>query len=429
MPKKEYGWTTIDDPPVIQPHSLAKHDVLEDYLRRYIRKLTANPAIPKLRLHIVDGFAGGCIYKRADNGNIHFGSPIIIHNTIKDEVARINESRINPLQFELCLYLVEKDNTNRGVLKSVLDEHGIAHNTDGSEATTIIAGEFEKFQDKIISNITATGRTHRALFILDQYGYKDVPMPTLANILQVLPDAEILLTFATDWIIDYMSTDRAVADRLENTLRQLGLNSNRYRIDVKEVKETPLWRHIAQNELAESIRINSGAKYYTPFFIKTTESHRTYWLIHLSQHEIARDEMIKTHWGKQNRFTHPGRPGFDMIGYDPAHDELITGQSSLSFDFEFDNYAMELSKETLRKQLPEYLYRVMPITFRDILKQKSNSTPADSTILASVLAELIDHKLIEVTDHKTGALRRKASTITINDLINHTKQRSLSIFT
>jgi three-Cys-motif partner protein len=425
VPKKEYGWTSIDDPPIIQPHSIAKHHVLEDYLKRYIRKLTANPAIRRLRLHIVDGFAGGCIYRRENNGNLHFGSPVIIHNTVRDEVRRINESRINPFELELRLYLVDTNPANLNVLKAVLNNHGIANSTDGSESTIIIHGEFEQYREQIIKSVSATGRKHRVLFLLDQYGYTDVPMPTLAKILHTLPDAEILLTFATDWIIDYMSTDKEMAARQEKTLRDLGINSDLYKIDVQSIKESPLWRHVAQNELANSIRINSGARYYTPFFIKTTESHRTYWLIHLSQHEIARDEMIKTHWGEQNYFTHPGGAGFDMLGYDPARDELITGQGSLDFCFEFDNHAKELSKEALRKQLPEYLYRAMPITLRDILRHKSNGTPADSNIIASVLAELIDYKQIEVRDHKTGAARTKASTIQIDDLIRYPVQRVL----
>lgn len=429
MPNKEYEWSTIDNPPPIDPHSLAKHRVLEEYLRRYIRKLTLNPATRKLRLHIIDGFAGGAIYRRADNNEIHFGSPIIIHRAVKDEVARINESRIIPFELELHLYLVEHKPINVSVLKAVLDNHGIAHDCEGNETTTVINGKFENYKDKLIERVSAKGRKHRALFLLDQYGYKAVLMPTLAKILKTLPDAEILLTFATDWVIDYMSRDAEVAARMEKTLKELGINSDLYHINVKEVKESPFWRHVAQNELANSIRVNSGAAFYTPFFIKTAETHRTYWLIHLSQHEIARDEMMKTHWEKQNHFTHPGGPGFNMLGYNSALDESITGQCSLDLQYEFDNHAKKLSKDTLREQLPEYLYNAMPTTLREILKQKSNGTPADSSLLAEVLAELIDHRQIVISDPKTGASRTKSSTINLDDLIEYPRQRLLGIFT
>jgi hypothetical protein len=74
MPKKEYGWAG-GNVPIIGEHSLAKHRILREYVQRYIEILTQNPRIDRLRLTLVDAFAGGGIYQRSGHDAPHLGSP------------------------------------------------------------------------------------------------------------------------------------------------------------------------------------------------------------------------------------------------------------------------------------------------------------------------------------------------------------------
>ena len=50
-----------------------------------------------------------------------------------------------------------------------------------------------------------TPQSGRSIFILDQYGYKDVPRSVINNIFSSLPKAEIILTFNIDSILNFIS--------------------------------------------------------------------------------------------------------------------------------------------------------------------------------------------------------------------------------
>ena len=68
--KKPYNWSDSRKPPLLQPHSIAKHEVIEAYLERYLEVLTADPRQDALRLTIVDGFSGGGMYRHAETGEL-----------------------------------------------------------------------------------------------------------------------------------------------------------------------------------------------------------------------------------------------------------------------------------------------------------------------------------------------------------------------
>jgi three-Cys-motif partner protein len=63
MPRENHKWVPGEEPPKIRPHSLAKHRVIDAYLRRYVDVLTQNRRIPEFRLTLVDGFSGGGVYR------------------------------------------------------------------------------------------------------------------------------------------------------------------------------------------------------------------------------------------------------------------------------------------------------------------------------------------------------------------------------
>src|SRR5205807_10591228 len=106
----------------------------------------------------------------------------------------------------------------------------------------------------------------------------------------------------------------------------------------------------------EQVYSNSGAKYYTPFFIRSKDAHRDYWLIHLSNHSRARDVMVSLHWLENTSFAHFGRPGLLMLGYDQDEDIKITGQPVFP-EFRFDEFALASTHDSLMDELPERLFR------------------------------------------------------------------------
>lgn len=59
----KYDWKLGQRPPLLGAHSVAKHDIFEQYIKIYIERLTRTPAQTTLNLTIVDGFSGGGLYQ------------------------------------------------------------------------------------------------------------------------------------------------------------------------------------------------------------------------------------------------------------------------------------------------------------------------------------------------------------------------------
>lgn len=418
-----YDWDDLDSPPEIALHSVNKHEILRGYLSRYIRKLTNNRRMAYLNLAVVDGFAGGGIYTRQDNGELHFGSPCLAIDTIRGEEKRLNRGREKPIELRVNYYFVDKEQRFLDYLKNVFARYD--YREEASEKFRFIPGEFSAVAPSIVKMIGERGKIQRAIFILDQYGYSQVPVFLIRRILSDLPHAEVILTFAVDHLIDYLSADPKNINMVQRRLDDTGLSLSVSQL-ISTKQESPEYRFLIQDLLSTDIQTNCGARFYTRYFIRTEDSHRSLWLVHLSQHEVARDEMLQVHWENSNCSEHAGFSGMDdirMLGYTSRNDPRL-GQLALKFGF--DDWARDLSTHTLLAQLPEYIYKNSPLTFRNLIQQVCNSTPADSNLIKNVLDVLLSNHDITVSSAR-GVQRIKGSAIAWDDLI-HAQSRRLFPF-
>ena len=235
-----------------------------------------------------------------------------------------------------------------------------------------------------------------------------------------LENAEVILTFATDSLIDYLSELPAT----QKTLETVGLELSKDKI--QSAKQAVDWRRAIQFMLHQQIYIHSGAKYYTPFFIRSKDAHRDYWLIHLSNHSRARDVMVGLHWLENTSFAHFGRPGLLMLGYDQDEDIRITGQRLLLPEFRFDEIARAATHDYLVNELPPRLFEFKDgVAFGDFFSQLTNETPATSELLKSAIAILHKQGIIDIRD-KTGLVKRQAGVHDKTDVITPSRQRRFS---
>lgn len=65
MSKKHYNWRIGEPLPLLGDHSVAKHEISEQYLGIYIERLTRTFSQTMLNLTIVDGFCGGGLYRHS----------------------------------------------------------------------------------------------------------------------------------------------------------------------------------------------------------------------------------------------------------------------------------------------------------------------------------------------------------------------------
>src|SRR5580698_10028245 len=108
MSRSPYGWEPGSPPPIVQQHSVAKHDILRAYLGAYIRTLVADPKRDEFRLVLVDGFAGGGLYRHAHTGKEVLGSPFIMLDAVKEADAAINAERRKQVKLNIEYFFIEK---------------------------------------------------------------------------------------------------------------------------------------------------------------------------------------------------------------------------------------------------------------------------------------------------------------------------------
>lgn len=396
MSSGHYEWKLGDKPPLIGAHSLAKHEVLARYITRYMQVRTRNPTKDGIKITLVDGFAGGGRYTREDTGASHPGSPLLMMQAMKEAEAEIAGRRRRPFKLDARFVFVEKSPQNAAFLRNVLREEGHANRDD----VAIIEGTFQDKVQEIIADIRGRGRVGRSIFVLDQYGYKDVVLATIRDIFAKLPQAEVVLTFATDWLIDPLADTPLHAKALAG----LGITP----AQLLEHKDGPAWRRAIELELHGHLQAQTGAKFYTPFFVVSPDAHRSYWLVHLSGHAKARDVMTQLHWEIHNHFAHYAGVGLDMfrqpmLGYSPTLDPSVTGQAYL-----FDSSARALTEAQLMEDIPRWLQaRPSGVTFNEFFAENVNGTAASSDILKAALVRLVDVSEVEIFGPEGGTRRRQ----------------------
>lgn len=390
MPKAEYDWE-IGNPAILEPHSVAKHEILRRYIEEYIQILTADPRVPDFRLTLIDGFAGGGEYVVRGSADLHDGSPFVLINAVRTAEALVNQRRTKPIALDTSFVFVEKKKSNFLYL-----EDALARRLDqkARSKVTTIHGAFEEHVDQIIRGLKPDrGRKPRPIFVLDQYGYSDVPVDLIARIMRELPHAEVFLTLAYGWIGAYAKGPVAQALRIQKSLhiaphlRTFAEGSR----DIDEIAELPTNDKVAamryiQQLLHEGFAKQAGAKCYTPFFITSRGSNRSYWFLHLANSARANDVIKDLHWGVKNHFVHYGGAGLLMLGYDPARPVDDTEQRA----FGFDKSAHERTVEALLEDLPRRLQEEYPngVSFGKLYETICNETPASKKILREPLDRL-----------------------------------------
>jgi three-Cys-motif partner protein len=397
MSNNHYDWSNDKYPPFLQAHSVAKHEVLEAYLKKYIDLIASETKNNDLKLTIIDGFCGGGIYRHAETGKICSGSPLIFLDTVSKMEATIKSKRKKNFNINTMYYFIDNNALALSFLKSQLRKKGYGKLI--GERIFLLQGSFAKFFPMIIEMIEA--RKGKAIFLLDQYGYKDAPLPLIKQIFKRCPNAEVLLTFAVDALINYI----ADTEQFRKCVSHLGLTGKLLTDrDIKKVeklkkdkKTTNKWRLILEKKLLRRIIKISGARHNTPYFIVAPSSRRAYWFLHLSMHIKTWDEMLKLHWENHNCFVYHGSIGINMFGFNPFYKK-----NGLANDNSYDENARELIRNSIIKQLLAMPQNKTHITFRELLTSQKNTILASSNILKAIIQELQQHQKIEIIDHRTN---------------------------
>jgi three-Cys-motif partner protein len=415
MARKHYGWKIGEPLPELGAHSLAKHQVFARYVDRYVRILSSHPAKRELNLTIVDGFCGGGRYQLGEQ-EIE-GSPFVLLRSVRGTEAALSMDRQHGFTVRTDFHFVDRKKAHVEFLKAEL--HKTEFSNEIGDKIHLTAANFEQHCPSIIAAIKKKGPSNRALFFLDQYGWSDVSFAAIRQIFSELKNPEVIITFSVDSLIDYFQ-EKTTKHRSGRAIEL----TDEFSEQLISLKSEQGARYLIQSFLYKHIMEKTSANFYTPFFIKSVDNHRSYWLLHLSKHERARDEMARLHWDMNNTFVNPGGSGFNALGFDPNIDP-----NQINFQFDFGSNARADSVKAAMEQLPKLIRddapdQGTPVTIGELFKARCNETPLTMPLVAEAVVRLRDEfQEVEVLT-ADGKIRPSAKNLGWNDLVRTRNQRT-----
>lgn len=311
-------------------------------------------------------------------------------------MRELNKSRRVPLAINAEYHFIDKNPNAVEFLRSELVKEGLL----GEIGKTIFLHNlpFESAYDEISPRISARTRASvgRSIFVLDQKGYKDAPLATVSNILSSYKGAEVILTFAVDWLISYM----ADSPEFHRAVEPLGISPQLLR-ELLELNRQRGGRYLVQRKLREHLQAQANAACISPFFIRSSDANRDLWVVHLSNHYTARNVMVDTHWALRTNSIHPGYGGLEILGFDPRFDPNEVPQFSF---VEHDELRM---RDRLQEDVLQRIYNVHKtgVRYNDFLRSIVNETPARLSDLDNVIGSLISENELEIIS-PSGSVRR-----------------------
>lgn len=412
--KNKYPWEIGKPAPFLEAHSKTKHTLIASYLREYIQILMSAPGQEYLKITLVDGFAGGGSYRDEATLEKVDGSPFVMLNAVKEAEALINLKSSKPKRVDAEFHFVESERKHFDYLRAELATSNFSSLLNTK--VHLYRNDFRKVALEIAKKAAAHRGGERAIFVLDQFAYKDVPLQLVNQIFCTLKKPEVILTFSVESLTSFLSDTR----ESRTALGKIGLDQHIDWSRIQEYKENDCWEAAIQEQLTEGIWKASGARYITLFYI-TPAKGWTYWLVHLSNVYRARDVMMQLHWKLSNSFKHHLNFGLFRLGYKAKH------AHQLAIDFmegsTFDKIAETACIDALAEQLPKLIYQQQrPFTYAELLDNVGSYSPACIDQFSKALDVSIRTKDILATGVE-GETRRGGGNLKLNDILRpHQRQ-------
>ena len=407
MAKKHYPWTEGAE---LGEHSKRKHEVLATYFHRYLLTRCQHRHQTRFKLTIVDGFAGGGVYKKGEPG-----SPLVFIDGLCRASDEVNEVRRKEereeLRIQCRLVLNDIDPDTIALLRDEVDKRFAqvrqTHPTLDLEIEYHTLA-FERFYWLHRTDLFGSGYAN-LLFNLDQYGYAHVKRSTLVDIMNAdARSVEVFFTFAIQTLIAFLEKKRP--GTLAPYLDPLDVHAEKLD-ELEDVFGTKRWLGTAERLVFESYK--SVAPYVSPFSIHNPAGWR-YWFIHLAKNYRARQVYNDVLHASSTVQAHYGRVGLRMLSYDPRRDD----DASL---YLFEPNARDTAVDELHDDIPKLIAEVGDaISVTDFYATIYNATPAHA---ADIHRAIMENPDLEVRTER-GGLRRSAGSIATTDVLHLKRQSS-----
>ena len=398
MASSDFAWRKGSAPPVALLHTVRKHELIGQYVRKYL-EITAGAAAAKradvFKCTIIDAFSGGGLFQSERTEETIAGTPLRILRAIEEAKQTVTaiESR-KPLALEIAAWFNDADKDAVAYLEEVLKA-----NDYGADGTTVqvTEGLFEDRLDEMLAAVKSQQpRAGKCIFILDQTGYTHVRPEHIQTIFDELQGAEVILTMATGMMLNRrhgLSEQGALHAELGGWLLRDDVLEMLKRGDQND--ET---RAVELRNVMEELVRRTGATGFSCFTLRPIEGNYM-WIIHLVRSPrsiFARDTMLDVQWNLERSSLHVGGAPADYLGFHG----LRKGDPEQVGLFRFELAAQD--RRVLRRSYQEFileqwltranLSRVGGIRLDSILRETDNRTALTTPDRLQALTELRSHE-------------------------------------
>ncbi|MCA9250444.1 MAG: three-Cys-motif partner protein TcmP [Phycisphaerales bacterium] len=262
-----------------EPHTQAKHDILREYLKRWLPILARqSETIGRTngRLLYVDGFAGAGEY----TDNIP-GSPIVAIQTA------LNHSHSSGVPVQIKFIEIRQDRVLH--LRKLIDQMQPELTKSGSIVVDEpIKGDCEEIVIGIIDDHeNCRKRLGPALFFLDQFGYSSFSMQLIGRILK----NEVCEVFS---YLNWNLLHPFMADQTKHAgiTKAFGGEEWKEVMELRGKEKEDRFRDIYITALQQ----RAGATYAYPFAMRNRDDRVIYWLFFCSNNLRGLEEMKRAMW-------------------------------------------------------------------------------------------------------------------------------------
>lgn len=319
----------------IESHTIAKHLILEEYLKAWFPILTRW----KDRIVYLDGFAGPGVYQGGEEG-----SPLIAIRTALD--AKI----LNP-DSEITFLFIDNDQARTKVLSQVLADRITLPNNMNYR---VVTSNFADSLNQTLNSLEQDGHNLAPTFaFIDPFGYGGFPMELVTRLLNYR-SCEVLITFMDGFVNRFLDTSH------ENAVNEL-FGTDGWQ-QARQISTTTQRIDFLLDFYTNQLKTRVKTKFVRTFRMTDENNRIIYDLIFATKHpkgmEIMKKAMEKVMKGGTYRFSDRSSPGQSvMLDFIDKDWQVKDGADRVFSKFRGQRVSSDVIRDFVLGETPHRLWR------------------------------------------------------------------------
>lgn len=329
----------------IEDHTAAKHQILTTYVNAWVpilSRASARRGETKNELVFVDGFAGPGICRNRRDGDVRDGSPILALKSVLDHSVELPI----PVRF----LFIEENKMFHSELENNISKLGkrIRQHPERISGVKIELGDCDTILRPALQSCFGkpVRRVGPALFFLDQFGYTDISMDLIREIMKY-EQCEVFSYLNWQRMNNFMPDET----KWQGISRAYGSDDWRKALSM----HGPAKQRFMMDEYKQVLREKARVTYVWHFAMCDRNNRLIYWLFFCTNNIRGLEEMKRAMWK-----TDPSG-GFRFSDRDDPNQTHL---------FKEDHYSLEMKSADIRRHFANHR-----ITINDIYHFVLTETP------------------------------------------------------